>query len=430
MCQAYRKVRIYEDFVPERSLAKLDSCYEFIRGNDMSAIEQFREQTRSWLEANCPPSQRKAIPEGELVWGGSDVEFPDADAQLWFERMRDKGWFCPDWPQAYGGGGLSAEYNAVLESELRRLKCRPPQINLGIWMLGPVLLEFGTEEQKLNLLTPMTRGEVRWCQGLSEPNADSDLASLKTTARDEGDHFVVDGSKIWTSYGDKSDWMYALVRTDGSASKHAGISLIVLDMKSPGVSVAPIDLISGKSAFCQVFFDAVKVPKSQLIGPLHGGWNLAKRLLQHERKAMSKFGEFSLPTHFHLLPLVQEYRPEPAGISESSLVARAVACAMNEHSYNLTVQRMGEEARAGQDISGLMSIMKLVHTEQERDKFEVLLDVMGVNALGWDKAAFSPQEQAITRGWLNSFALTISGGASEIQLNVIAKRVLGLPEVK
>lgn len=430
MCQAYRKVRIYEDFVPERSLAKLDSCYEFIRGNDMSAIEQFREQTRSWLEANCPPSQRKAIPEGEMVWGARDVEFPDADAQLWFERMRDKGWFCPDWPQAYGGGGLSPEYNAVLESELRRLKCRPPQINLGIWMLGPVLLEFGTEEQKLSLLTPMTRGEVRWCQGFSEPNAGSDLASLKTTARDEGDHFVVDGSKIWTSYGDKSDWMYALVRTDGSASKHAGISLIVLDMKSPGVSVAPIDLISGKSAFCQVFFDAVKVPKSQLIGPLHGGWNLAKRLLQHERKAMSKFGEFSLPTHFNLRALVQEYLPEPSGLSESAVAARAVACTMNEHSYNLTVQRMGEEARAGQDVSGLMSIMKLVHTEQEREKFEVLLDVMGVNALGWDKAAFSPQEQAITRGWLNSFALTISGGASEIQLNVIAKRVLGLPEVK
>ena len=365
-----------------------------------------------------------------MVWGARKMEFPSEDAQLWFERMRDKGWFCPEWPVEYGGAGLSAEYNAVLESELRRLKCRPPQINLGIWMLGPVLLEFGTEEQKKQLLTPMTRGEVRWCQGFSEPNAGSDLASLKTSARDAGDHFVVDGSKIWTSYGDKSDWMYALVRTDAKASKHTGISLIVLDMKSPGVSVAPIDLISGKSAFCQVFFDGVKVPKSQLIGPLHGGWNLAKRLLQHERKAMSKFGEFSLPTHFHLLPLVKQYLPEATGQSESALVARAVATAMNEHSYNLTVQRMGEAGRVGQDVSGLMSIMKLVHTEQERDKFEVLLDVMGYQGLGWDPDAFSPQQQAITRGWLNSFALTISGGSSEVQLNVIAKRVLGLPDVK
>lgn len=396
----------------------------------MNEIDQFREQTRSWLEANCPPSQRKAIPEGEMVWGAREMEFPSSDAQLWFERMRDKGWFCPEWPTEYGGAGLSAEYNAVLESELRRLKCRPPQINLGIWMLGPVLLEFGTEEQKKTLLTPMTRGQVRWCQGFSEPNAGSDLASLKTSARDAGDHFVVDGSKIWTSYGDKSDWMYALVRTDPKASKHTGISLIVLDMKSPGVSVAPIDLISGKSAFCQVFFDAVKVPKSQLIGPLHGGWNLAKRLLQHERKAMSKFGEFSLPTHFHLLPQVKQYLPEATGQGETALVARAVATAMNEHSYNLTVQRMGEAARVGQDVSGLMSIMKLVHTEQERDKFEVLLDVMGYQGLGWDPDAFSPQQQAITRGWLNSFALTISGGSSEVQLNVIAKRVLGLPDVK
>ena len=396
----------------------------------MSTTDEFRKETRAWLEANCPPSMRTPTPEGGLVFGGRHISFQSEDQRLWFERMRDKGWFCPEWPVEYGGAGLSAEYNAVLESELRRLKCRPPQINLGIWMLGPVLLEFGTEEQKKQLLAPMTRGEVRWCQGFSEPNAGSDLASLKTSARDAGDHFVVDGSKIWTSYGDKSDWMYALVRTDAKASKHTGISLIVLDMKSPGVSVAPIDLISGKSAFCQVFFDAVKVPKSQLIGPLHGGWNLAKRLLQHERKAMSKFGEFSLPTHFHLLPLVKQYLPEATGQSESALVARAVATAMNEHSYNLTVQRMGEAARVGQDVSGLMSIMKLVHTEQERDKFEVLLDVMGYQGLGWDPDAFSPQQQAITRGWLNSFALTISGGSSEVQLNVIAKRVLGLPDVK
>src|SRR3990167_786735 len=337
----------------------------------MSAIEEFRHSTRAWLEANCPHSQRKAIPEGELVWGGSTVDFPSEDARLWFERMRDKRWFCPEWPVEYGGGGLSAEENAVLESEMRRLKCRPPQINLGIWMLGPVLLEFGSEEQKLALLPPMCRGEVRWCQGFSEPNAGSDLASLKASARDDGEHFIVDGTKIWTSYGDKSDWMYALVRTDPKAPKHQGISLVVLDMRSPGVSVAPIDLISGKSAFCQVFFDGVKVPKSQLVGPLHGGWNLAKRLLQHERKAMSKFGEFSLPTPFHLLPLIREYLPDSLAPADQALRARALACAMDEHAYNLTVQRMGEEARANQDVSGLMSIMKLVHTEQERDKFEV-----------------------------------------------------------
>ncbi|BAN54562.1 MULTISPECIES: acyl-CoA dehydrogenase family protein [Pseudomonas] len=393
----------------------------------MSAIEQFRQATRQWLEANCPPSLRTATPDGEIVWGGRQVDFPSEDARLWFERMRDKGWFCPQWPSEYGGGGLSAEYNAVLESELRRLKCRPAQINLGIWMLGPVLLEFGSEAQKQALLPPMCRGEVRWCQGFSEPNAGSDLASLKTSAVVDGDDFVVNGTKIWTSYGDKSDWMYALVRTDPKAPKHQGISLIVLDMKSPGVSVSPIDLISGKSAFCQVFFDNVRVPQSQLIGPLNGGWNLGKSLLQHERKAMSKFGEFSLPTHFHLLPLIERYLPDSQAPADQALRARAQACAMNEHAYNLTVQRMGEEARAGLDISAIMAIMKLVHTEQERDKFEILLDALGYRALGVEGEPFSGQELAITRGWLNSYALTISGGSSEVQLNVIAKRVLNLP---
>ncbi|THG81120.1 acyl-CoA dehydrogenase [Pseudomonas sp. A-1] len=396
----------------------------------MSAIDDFRQETRAWLEANCPPSQRTPTPEGELVWGGSQVEFSSEDQRLWFERMRDKGWFCPDWPTEYGGGGLSPAQVAVLESELRRLKCRPPQINLGIWMLGPVLLEYGSEQQKRDLLTPMARGEIRWCQGFSEPNAGSDLASLKTSARDEGDHFVVNGTKIWTSYGDKSDWMYALVRTDASAPKHLGISLIVLDMRSPGISVSPIDLISGKSAFCQVFFDNVKVPKSQLIGPLNGGWTLGKSLLQHERKAMSKFGETSLPNHFHLLPLVERYLPEPRSAADQALRARALACAMDEHAYGLTVQRMGEEARSGQDISGLMAIMKLVHSEQDREKFEILLDALGYHALGWEGDAFTSEELAITKAWLNGFALTIAGGASEVQLNVIAKRVLGLPDAK
>ncbi|WP_455231442.1 acyl-CoA dehydrogenase family protein [Geopseudomonas aromaticivorans] len=396
----------------------------------MSAIDDFRQETRAWLEANCPPSQRTPTPEGELVWGGSQVEFSSEDQRLWFERMRDKGWFCPDWPTEYGGGGLSPAELAVLESELRRLKCRPAQINLGIWMLGPVLLEYGSEQQKRDLLTPMARGEIRWCQGFSEPNAGSDLASLKTSARDEGDHFVVNGTKIWTSYGDKSDWMYALVRTDASAPKHLGISLIVLDMRSPGITVSPIDLISGKSAFCQVFFDNVKVPKSQLIGPLNGGWTLGKSLLQHERKAMSKFGETSLPNHFHLLPLVERYLPEPRSAADQALRARALACAMDEHAYALTVQRMGEEARSGQDISGLMAIMKLVHSEQDREKFEILLDALGYHALGWEGDAFRGEELAITKAWLNGFALTIAGGASEVQLNVIAKRVLGLPDAK
>lgn len=394
----------------------------------MSELETFRQETRAWLEENCPMSLRTPTPDGELVWGGSDIEFKFDDQRLWFERMRDKGWFCPDWPAEYGGGGLEPKQVKVLEQEIRRLRCRPAQINLGIWMLGPVLLEFGTEEQKKRLLTPMTRGEVRWCQGFSEPNAGSDLANIRTSARDEGDHFVVNGSKIWTSYGDKSDWMYALVRTDNDAKKQAGISLVVLDMHAEGVDARPIDLISGKSSFCEVFFDNVIVPKENLIGPLNGGWTLAKKLLQHERSAMSKFGEFSLPTHFDLISLIREYLPEPHTSAEVALNARAQACAMDEKAYNLTVQRMGEEMMAGQNVSGLMSIMKLCHSEQEKTKFEILLDAMGYRALGWEGDEFDDQELAMTKAWLLSYTQTIAGGSSEVQLNVIAKCVLELPD--
>ncbi|MGR5069456.1 MULTISPECIES: acyl-CoA dehydrogenase family protein [Vibrio] len=394
----------------------------------MSDKDLFRQEVRAWLEENCPVSLRTPTPDDELVWGGSQIEFKTEDQRLWFERMRDKGWFCPGWPKEYGGGGLDATQENILEQEIRRLGCRPAQINLGIWMLGPVVLKYGTEAQKQRILTPMTRGEVRWCQGFSEPNAGSDLANIRTTAKEDGDDYIVNGAKIWTSYGNKSDWMYALVRTDNSGSKHHGISLLLMDMHAPGVTVSPIDLISGKSSFCEVHFDEVRVPKNNLIGEPNLGWSLAKQLLQHERAAMSKFGEFSLPTHYDLLALSKAYLSSSPVANNASLKARITAADMEEQAYALTVQRMTEEARSGLDVSGTMSIMKLVHTEQEKIKFELLLDVMGYRGLGWQDDAFSEQELGVTRAWLNSFTQTIAGGSSEIQLNVIAKRVLNLPD--
>jgi alkylation response protein AidB-like acyl-CoA dehydrogenase len=396
----------------------------------MSDLGVFRDQTRAWLEANCPVSMRTPMPSDEMVWGGREIQFKHEDQKLWFERMRDKGWFCPDWPQGYGGGGLTSQELSVLESEMRRLHCRPPQINLGIWMLGPVLLEFGSEEQKLRFLPPMARGEIRWCQGFSEPNAGSDLASLRTSAVLDGDDYVINGTKIWTSYGNKSDWMYALVRTGPMEPRQAGISLIVLDMKSPGVSVSPIDLISGKSTFCQVFFDNVRVPRDQLIGEVNGGWALGKALLQHERRAMSKFSEFALPTHFDLDEYLNRFMPDPAGSAEQALYGRAVACLMDEEAYRLTNQRIGDAMRARQDVSGLIAISKLVHSEQEREKFEILLQLLGHRALGCPGEGFDDRELELTGAWLMSFAQTIAGGSSEVQLNVIAKRVLGLPDAK
>ena len=393
----------------------------------MSETEAFRQEVRLWLQENCPPSLRTPIVPDEMVWGGSSVEFKTEDQRLWFERMRERGWFAPGWPKEYGGGGLGARQAGIVEQEMARLGCRQPQYNLGVWMLGPVLLDVGTEEQKRQHLVPMMAGRVRWCQGFSEPNAGSDLASLKTSARREGDEFIVNGSKIWTSYGDKADWMYALVRTDHTARKQEGISFLLIDMRAPGVTVKPIELISGKSSFCEVFFDDVRVPAANLVGPLNGGWTVAKKLLLHERAAMSKFTEGAAPSH-DALEVARPYLFDAAGtLREPVWRDRLAGLLMDAHAFTLTHQRVTEEALARMDVSGPSSIMKLVMTEHETAKYELLMQVMGHRGLSWEGDEFSQDEHDVCRSWMLAKTYTISGGSSEIQLNIIAKRVLGLP---
>ncbi|MDB5732948.1 MAG: acyl-CoA dehydrogenase [Variovorax sp.] len=394
----------------------------------MQNTENFRTETRAWLEANCPAAMRQPITQEEMVWSASQVKFGNEDQRLWFERMRERGWFAPGWPAEFGGGGLSPKQARIVEEEMLRLGCRQPQFNLGVWMLGPVLLELGTEAQKREHLPPMMQGRVRWCQGFSEPNAGSDLASLKTSARvDANGDFIVNGSKIWTSYGDAADWMYALVRTDATVRKQEGISFVLIDMKSPGITVKPIELISGKSSFCEVFFDEVRVPARQLVGPLNGGWTVAKKLLQHERAAMSKFSEGAAPSH-NALAVARPYLYDEDGtLIEPVWRDRLAALLMDSQAFALTHQRVLEQAMARQDVSGPSSIMKLVQTEQEVAKYELLMQLMGQRGLSWEGDEFSSEEHDICRLWLLSKSYTISGGSSEVQLNIIAKRVLGLP---
>jgi alkylation response protein AidB-like acyl-CoA dehydrogenase len=391
--------------------------------------ETFRAETAQWLQANCPASLRTPITSSEMVWGGSQLAFANEDQRLWFERMRDRGWFAPGWPKELGGGGLNTRQARIVEEEMARLGCRQPQYNLGIWMLGPVLLELGTEEQKREHLIPMMQGSRRWCQGFSEPNAGSDLASLKTAARLDasGENYVINGSKIWTSDADKADWMYALVRTDASARKQQGISFMLIDMKSPGITVKPIELIGGKSGFCQVFFDNVTTPVRQVLGTVGEGWGVGKKLLQHERAAMSKFTEGGAPSH-DALAVARPYLQAGQGGAEATVLRdRLAACLMDAQAFGLTHVRVKEQAMAGQDVSGPASIMKLLQTEQEVAKYELLTQVMGQRALSWQGDEFSTDEHGICRSWLLSKSYTIAGGSSEIQLNIIAKRVLGLP---
>jgi acyl-CoA dehydrogenase len=391
-------------------------------------LDQFGLDVRDWLEANCPTSQRQPMGPEDQYWGGRRGTFPSEDAKVWFERMRDKGWTVPEWPTQYGGGGLTPQQSKVLKSEMKRIQARTPLYGLGIWMLGPAVLEYGTEKQKQQHIHAILNGETRWAQGYSEPGAGSDLASLQCKAEDMGDHFLVNGTKIWTTAGDKCDWIFCLVRTDPNVKKQEGISFLLIDMDDPGITTTPIALISGESEFCQTFFDNVKVPKENLIGELNKGWSVAKALLVHERKLMAEIGSDS-PRHI-LQPNVaaREYLEfENGKITDARLRDDLVEYDMLMQAVALTHFRTFEEKSNGVRSAAPM-VMKYVGTEAEKTKSELLLAIMGSRGMGWEGDGFTPQEIDTTRLWATSKVMTIAGGSSEIQLNLIAQKVLELPQ--
>jgi alkylation response protein AidB-like acyl-CoA dehydrogenase len=395
-------------------------------------LDSFRADVAKWLEANCPASMRKPmVSEEETNWGGRRKKYTNPDEKLWLDRMASKGWVCPTWPKEYGGGGLSNGEARVVAEELRKIHARPALISFGITMLGPVLLKYGNEEQKREHLPKITRGEIRWCQGYSEPGAGSDLAGLQTRADDKGDHYLVNGQKIWTSYANYADWIFCLVRTDTNAPKHDGISFLLFDMESAGVSVSPIKLISGSSPFCQTFFQDVKVPKKNLVGVKNGGWTIAKKLLQHEREMIGGMG-FGLAASGgggSIDQMAKEYTGEENGrIASHSIREQVAQHQMDQRCFMTTVRRSAEEAKAGQGPGAASSMFKLYGTEMNKRRYELLVKILGSQALGWEGAGFKPRELAATREWLRSKGNSIEGGTSEVQLNIIAKRVLGLPD--
>jgi alkylation response protein AidB-like acyl-CoA dehydrogenase len=367
--------------------------------------------------------------EDEVPWGGREgVE--NRDAELWLERMGAKGWTVPTWPVEYGGGGLSADEAKILQEELRRIHARPALVSFGISMLGPVLLEFANEEQKKQHLPKIARGEIRWCQGYSEPGAGSDLAGLQCRAVRDGDDFVVNGQKIWTSDADVSDWIFCLVRTNTEVPKHDGISFLLFDMESKGVSVSPIPLISGASPFCQTFFDDVRVPARHLIGKQDAGWSIAKRLLQHEREMLSESTAGARPTQKKtLIDVAREFLQSPEGpLNDPVLRDELSQLQMDRLCYGATLERSRDQARAGIGPGAETSMFKLYLSELGQRNSDWRQRVIGAAGLGWDGDGFSDEELQNTRDWLYGKASTILGGTSEIQLNIIAKRVLGLPE--
>ena len=388
-------------------------------------LTNFRMETRKWLEDNCPLSMREPTKDpSQLYWGGRNGEFSSDDQKLWFERMLEKKWIVPYWKVKYGGAGLSNEENNILNQEMGRLGCRKPHYNFGISMLGPAMLKFASEEQKLNYLPDIVQGKIRWCQGYSEPNAGSDLANLQTKAEDKGDYFLVTGSKVWTSYAEKADWIFCLVRTDSSSSKHTGISFLLIDMASEGVSTRPIKLISGKSPFCETFFDSVKVPKANLVGTLNDGWTIAKYLLTHERQMIGGIGETDKKLHISD-EAINVMSKNNGILSDTILRSKISEFEMNEEIFDLTIRRTMDEEKSGNNSGAASSFFKYYGTELNIQREELRLKINGFSSTEWNSKASENGKQA--RYFCRTKGNSIEGGTHEVQLNIIAKRILGLP---
>lgn len=393
-----------------------------------STMTDFRTEVRAWLEENCPPTMRTPMPADEYPGGGRNATWKNPESKLWLDRMAERGYTAPTWPREYGGAGLDAAQNRILQQELRAINARPAHLGMGISMIGPALLEFGTPEQKAEHLPKITRGEIWWCQGYSEPNAGSDLASLRTSAVSDGDEYIINGQKVWTSGADHADWIFCLVRTDPDAPKHDGITFILFDMTDPGVTVKPILLISGMSPFCETFFDNVRAQKRNVVGEVNKGWTVAKRLLQYERTSIGGIGRSSQKS-----ATLEDMAKHYVGVTDGKLADPALrndilAHRMNDASYALTMRRNAEQMKAGIAPGAISSMFKYYGTEQNKKRYELLLDMMGAQGVGWTGEAFAGDEIDTTRGWLRSKANSIEGGTSEVQLNILAKRVLELPE--
>lgn len=389
-------------------------------------LSVFRQETATWLEANCPASMREPTQNGfdDIFGGGRKAVFASEDQRIWFERMRDRGWTAPTWPKEYGGGGLSNAEGKILQEEMTRLGCRAPLWSFGLMMLGPAILHFGTEEQKQKYIREICRGEIWWCQGYSEPGAGSDLAGLQTSAVDRGDHFVVNGQKVWTSYADRADMIFCLVRTNPDVPKQRGISFLLIDMESEGVSVRPIKLISGKSPFCETFFDNVKVPKENIVGQINDGWTIAKNLLTHERSTVGNLFGSIMPLHEYALDAVGLENGKLADLTLRPEVARLM---INSYGLKYAIEQTIDMTKAGHQPGAKSSFFKYYGTELNKDRHELMLSLKGFEGLEWGEQY---DEGKLARDMCRTKGNSIEGGTTEVQLNIIAKHVLGLPKSK
>jgi len=387
-----------------------------------SDLEAFRREARLWISDNFPTSLKSLSASYNPAEATDRHKSPEY--RQWVELMADKGWGAPGWPIEYGGGGLDPDQVEILRQELARAGAFNPIIGLGNMMLAPTLLEYGTEEQKRRHLPSMARGEVRWCQGFSEPGSGSDLASLQTRCEDRGDHWLVNGQKIWTSFANISDWCFCLVRTDTS-SKQGGITFLLIDMRLQGVEARPIELINGVTHFCEVFLSDVKVSKCETVGEVNGGWTVAKRLMQHERNGLSEGRRATLD----LLPLALEHvgLDENGKLADADLRLRLVDHLVTGAAFEAAMRAQARARESGSRGAIANSALKNIGARVAQERYDLAVEILGNNSLGWLASSNDHEEQEIVSEWLYSRAFSIYGGSHEIQNNITAKQVLELP---
>lgn len=382
---------------------------------------EFRDEVRHWL-AEAMPAEIKCKAEG-------GAPFSAEESKQWHQILFEKGWAAPAWPREYGGTGWNATHRFIFSEECIRANAPQPSI-FGLAMVGPLLMQYGTDEQKQRFLPKILSGEESWCQGYSEPNAGSDLASLQLRADKSEDDYVLNGQKTWTTLGHQADWIFLLARTSKEKKPQLGITFLLADMKTPGIETKPFLTIGGQPSFCDTFFTDARVPQANRVGDEGDGWTMAKALLGHERTGIGGAGESA-----RWLRLVKRIARETdfgnGRLMDDPSVRRKIAkVEVRLRAIEMANYRTLSVAAAGKAPGPESSILKIVGTELHQEVTELAMDVLGPAALGWfdsPDVALRDHEKMLASEFNYYRACTIYGGSNEIQKNIISKHVLGLP---
>jgi alkylation response protein AidB-like acyl-CoA dehydrogenase len=371
----------------------------------------FRREVREWVEANCP---------SELRGRASRVTPPEV--KPWHRKLYERGWIAPHWPKEYGGMGATLTQQIILIEEISRIGA-PTPFPHGLSFIAPILIKVGTPEQKAKHLPGILTGDKTWCQGYSEAGAGSDLASLATRAELDGDRFVVNGHKMWTTNGHYADWMFALVRTDPLAKpRHAGLSLLLIDMTTPGITVRPIRTIRGDAEFAEEFFDNVRVPRENLLGPLNGGWRVSSLLLGGERFATSHPRNAAL-----LLNRARDLACETGALDDPAFQRQLAALEIDLLAYTAYYRHGAALQALERSPESMSAVIKLAAGELSQRSSELLVQAAGPLGVRTEEVALGGARFDPAGDMFEMRRVSVGGGALEIQRNILAKRELGLP---